>query len=331
MLGNFIEWLQLFIDAITATLTAILNPKTRIYFPYLLAAFVWCLLYYHFRKTQFPSKTFYTYLKYLFSKKIWLHRSALVDYQLFFINNIIKAIFITPYLIAHIAFAYIVVRWWEAGIGIQDNLQWSSRNINISYTIVFLVVSDFSRFILHYALHKVPFLWEFHKVHHAAEVLTPITLYRVHPIEFFLFRLRSLIVFGLVTGSFFFWFRVGIQPLSILKIHAGIFVFNIMGANLRHSHIPISFGRYVEHIFISPLQHQIHHSQAEQHYDKNFGSLFAFWDLLCGSLWINKQTEKVSFGISLEEQKEFKNLWQNLWIPIKKCYLYFQSIYKTKF
>ena len=39
----------------------------------------------------------------------------------------------------------------------------------------------------HWLSHKVPFLWEFHKVHHSAEVLTPLTVFRVHPVYTWIF------------------------------------------------------------------------------------------------------------------------------------------------
>ena len=81
--------------------------------------------------------------------------------------------------------------------------------------------------------------------------------------------------------------------LSILKIHAAIFIFNLLGANLRHSHIPIRFGKYFERVFISPAQHQIHHSNDSIHFDKNFGSIFAFWDGLFGTLEISQQKQKI--------------------------------------
>lgn len=317
---GFIEWLAPFYQAISTTLGSFLDPKKRIYFPYLISALVLSLLYLKLANKTSRSLSFLQYIKYLFSFKIWGHPSAIVDYQFLLFNALVKIVLITPYLLAHTAFAYLFVQAWEATVGIKDNILWSSTAINISYTITFLILSDFSRFLLHYALHKAPFLWEFHKVHHAAEVLTPITLYRVHPIEFFLFRLRSLVVFGLVTGSFFFWFRTNIEPLSILKIHAGIFLFNLIGANLRHSHIPISFGNILERIFISPAQHQIHHSVEVRHYDKNFGSIFSIWDGLFGSLVISKPNEKIAFGIEEEEQSKFKSFWQNLLMPFKNIF-----------
>lgn len=317
---GFIEWLSPFYQALSTSLGSFLDPKRRIYFPYLISAFILSLLYLKFANKATRSLSFFQYLKYLFSSKIWRHPSAIVDYKLLFFNSLVKILFITPYLLAHTAFAYVVVQSWEAAVGIKDTILWSSTAINLSYTLLFLICSDFSRFLLHYALHKIPFLWEFHKVHHAAEVLTPITLYRVHPIEFFLFQLRSLLIFGSITGSFFFWFRTGIEPFTVLKIHAGIFLFNLVGANLRHSHIPISFGNTLERIFISPSQHQIHHSVEVRHYDKNFGSIFSIWDGLFGSLFISKKNEKIAFGIEGKEQKIFHKFWQNLYMPFKNIF-----------
>ena len=307
----------------TIGLTAFFSPNKRVYYPYLLAALVLASIYYWFLRQSKQQKSIPKWLQYIFPKSIWLHPSALVDYQLFVFNNVLKIVLIAPYFIAHGAFAYVVVYWWETAIGIQDNVQWSASSINISYTIVFMLCSDFSRFFLHYCLHKIPFLWEFHKVHHAAEVLTPITLYRIHPIEYMLFRLRSVFIFGLVTGSFFFWFRTGIEPIHSFQIHIGLFIFNMLGANLRHSHVPISFGRYLEHWLISPAQHQIHHGQAERFYDKNFGSFLAIWDWLFGSLMLSNPKEKIDFGIEPEEQTEFRSFWKNLWLPFRN---FFQRI-----
>ena len=45
-------------------------------------------------------------------------------------------------------------------------------------------------------MHRVPALWEFHKVHHSAEVLTPLTEWRQHPLELMLFP----VVIGAATA-----------------------------------------------------------------------------------------------------------------------------------
>ncbi|MGH1334756.1 MAG: sterol desaturase family protein [Aureispira sp.] len=320
MMEQFWNWLGPLWQALAASFQAFIQPKSRIFLPYLLSALVLAALFYAITNKR-AGKDWKTSMRQLFTKDLWWHPSARVDYGLLFVNNLIRIVLITPYLLAHLAFAYTIVRTWESCLGYQEPLAWSPWTINLSYTILFLLVADFSRFLWHYCLHRVPFLWELHKVHHAAEVMTPLTLYRIHPIEYFLFRLRSLLVFGVVSGSFFFWFRTQIEPWTILNIHGGIFLFNVLGANLRHSPVPLSYGKRLERFFISPAQHQLHHSQAPAHHNKNFGSLFAFWDGLFGSLLLSQPKEHLNFGIEPQEQLAYKNLWQNLWTPIQRLFL----------
>ena len=50
-------------------------------------------------------------------------------------------------------------------------------------TLVLFAAYEFGYWLDHYFSHNIPFLWEFHKVHHTAEVLTPITNFRVHPVD----------------------------------------------------------------------------------------------------------------------------------------------------
>lgn len=314
-MSEFWSWGQPFLEGMIELLQATIDPKKRIYYPYLLSALVLGLLYLRYGQGLLSWRAAW---RQIFDPKIWGHPSTRVDAGLFVVNHLLQVLLVAPYMLSHLAFAYVVVRWWETALGVQSAVVWSPTAINWTYTIVFLLVSDFSRFLWHWLMHRIPWLWEIHKVHHAAEVMTPLTLYRVHPLEYVWFRLRSLLVFGLVSGTFFYWFRTGIEPWSILKIHAGLFFFNLLGANLRHSHIPFSFGNYAEHVFISPAQHQLHHSQAAAHHNKNMGSLFAFWDGLFGSLLISRPRQEVAFGIEPEAQPEYRSLWQNLWTPIRR-------------
>ena len=41
----------------------------------------------------------------------------------------------------------------------------------LAYTVLFFIAYDFGRFVAHSLLHDIPCLWQFHKVHHSAEVL----------------------------------------------------------------------------------------------------------------------------------------------------------------
>ena len=169
------------------------------------------------------------------------------------------------------------------GLGESPNFELPLAILMTLFSIAYFVSDDFTRFALHWALHRFEWLWQLHKVHHSAEVLSPMTVYRLHPLEMCLYTLRKLCTVALVAGLFSWLFAGKITGWMILGVDAAGFIFNFMAANLRHSHIWLSFGVF-EKAFISPAQHQIHHSSLAQHRNKNFGSCLSLWDRCLGSL-----------------------------------------------
>ena len=172
-------------------------------------------------------------------------------------------------------------------------------------TMPFLfLIDDFSRYVVHRAMHQIPILWAFHKVHHTAEYLTPFTVFRTHPIEGFIFSLRSTLVQAIAISLFVYLFGSKIDLLAIYGVNVFLFIFNVAGANLRHSHIPISYGMHLEKVFISPAQHQIHHSKAPNHHNKNFGVILAVWDWMGSSLCPASEACELEYGLSGIGKKE---------------------------
>ena len=172
----------------------------------------------------------------------------------------------------------------------------SAGMVAILFTAFFFIFDDFSRFFVHRLMHKIPFLWAFHQVHHSAETMTPFTIFRTHPIEGVVFILRTSIVQGVVISVFIFLFGSKVDLVTVFGASVGVVIFHSLGSNLRHSHVKIRYPKSIERIFISPGQHQIHHSTEKKHFDKNFGVAFAIWDLMFGSLaFSEKATHK--FGL----------------------------------
>ena len=93
---------------------------------------------------------------------------------------------------------------------------------SVLFTAWLFLLNDFSKFIVHRALHKFNFLWEFHKVHHSAESLSPLTVFRTHPLEALVFTLRAGIVQMIAILSFLVIGGFDFDPIGIL---AGIFFF----------------------------------------------------------------------------------------------------------
>lgn len=248
----------------------------------------------------------------LLNPKVWLHPSSYVDFQLLFLNSILKTLLFLFVSVSSIAVAK-AVALSLANLSLPRLLVGFNQNsIYILYGLLSFIALDFSRFYQHYLFHKIPILWQFHKVHHSAEVLTPLTLYRTHPVESLIASFRRVFVIGVVSGLFVYMTQSAIGGLAILGVNAFDFVFNFLGSNLRHSHIWLSFGP-LNHIFISPAQHQIHHSRSHRHHDKNFGIALAIWDKLFGSFencGLKKQF--LVFGIKGEKHR---SLLQSLSAP----------------
>ncbi len=278
-------------NTITMIAGYVSDPNQRIYWLYLVAAFMMTIGLTFFKNLP---------LKQAFNIKTLWHKSARQDYVIFFINRLLKNLGIIPviFLMAPVAIAFL--GWLENNFGTVGFIQLPHWIIVSIFTLVLFVSDDFTRFLLHYTLHKVPFLWEFHKVHHSATVLTPITIYRSHPVESLLYGMRSALTQGIAVGFCYYFLGPTLSMVDILGANVFVFVFNIMGSNLRHTSVWLSWGTSIEKWFISPAQHQIHHSDKRIHIDCNFGSALAIWDRLFKCLiYANsvKDPKDINFGL----------------------------------
>lgn len=238
---------------------------------------------------------------------IWWHPSAKLDYQLWIANPAIRlgimafvGISLTPIALATDSFL-------KTQFG-DISVSWSKLQLTAAYTLALFIADDLSRFLLHFLMHKVPCLWSLHRLHHSAEVMTPFTVYRIHPIESFLYSLRSILTQGLVLGLFFFCFGLHLSVWEIAGANLFTYLFNLAGANLRHSHVWLSWGPYLERVFISPAQHQIHHSVDPKHFNKNMGACLAIWDALFSTLLIARHQTVTAFGLQRKHRSPHQNL-----------------------
>ncbi|CAA0094921.1 Uncharacterised protein [BD1-7 clade bacterium] len=302
-LADLPVWAQIQ-QALVAPVAAIQQPEKRLFSGFLFSSLVmiviWLAVQGRLNRHELR--------RLLLNKRYWFHPSSWRDIWCVFINAVIRVVFIAPILASHLAGIIFVSRTLQHFFSDSPDFDVSPALVIAGFSIVFFIIEDASRFCLHFCMHKVPWLWQIHKTHHSAEVLTPLTLYRSHPLEMMLYQVRQLLVFSLVGGCFLWLFGRGISTWSILGVDALGFAFNLLGANLRHSHIWIGFGK-LERLFISPAQHQIHHSADVQHFDSNFGTCLAFWDRLAGSWIASGSTEVSRFGLAGEQQRSLMSLF----------------------
>jgi len=255
------------------------TPSKRVFIGYLalsavIACGYWVYKHYSVRKM----------LSMVFSRRIGWSVSAVADYQVLLLNKVIMLL-VSPLLLAKLSLAtaifFTLYEWFPTRPVVSNSLPlWC---VNALFTVVYFLLDDFARFYTHRLMHRWPLLWAFHQVHHSADTLTPFTVFRTHPVEAMIFSLRSTIVQAIAIGGLVFFLGDQADLLTVLGASVFIVIFNMLGANLRHSTVEIAYWKPLEKWLISPAQHQLHHSVAEPHHDKNYGVVLAIWDRLWGS------------------------------------------------
>ena len=292
-------------DGVQLSAGYILDPNKRIYYAFLVTSVV--LAFGVFRTSKIKG----SFLHYIFNPRVWWGDSPKVDYAFLIFNGLVKVIAIAPMLVLGLYLSFYTKEFLLSKLGYPE-LQISSFWIVFFYTSTLFVVKDLSSYVVHWLFHKVPWLWKFHKVHHSATVLNPITQYRIHPFELIVNNLKGLFVFGLVTGCFDYLSNGQFSVFSILGVNVFGFVFMALGANLRHSHVKLEYPSWMESWVISPLQHQVHHSDNPDHYDSNLGSVLSIWDRVFGTLIKSREVTKIKFGLGKKENPRYRGFWQNL-------------------
>ena len=306
--------IDVFLDFFSGLVSEVTNPQKRVFIGYLTSALCIAFLWLFFvEKRKIKDAT-----SFIFSKQIWLSKSSLADFKLLLLNRIILSAG-SAAIVSQITISAFLYECLHSQNIVQPLTFYSTPAIvvAISFTLFFFLLDDFSRFFVHRMMHKVPFLWAFHQVHHSAKTMTPFTIFRTHPVEGLIFLIRTSIVQGIAISLFIYLFGNKVDLVTIFGASVGVVIFHSLGSNLRHSHIKIRYPKFVERILISPGQHQIHHSVEQQHYDKNFGVALAIWDLMFGSLAFSEKKEH-KFGLNTKFGKK-QNLLHLYFYPFKSA------------
>jgi sterol desaturase/sphingolipid hydroxylase (fatty acid hydroxylase superfamily) len=244
------------------------------------------------------SSGFRGFWRFCFPKGTYTHPSTRVDYQInlanYFVSPLVNlvwrfnATFFTGQLLALLI--------WTFGPA-PHLLHWNAATL-VGFTIVFAIADDFGYWVWHYLAHKVPVLWAFHKVHHSAEVMTPFVAGRVHPLETALLPMFRSAASSVVAAVAIYAFVGQATFVTVFGMTLVAALMAAAGSQLFHAHVPLSWGDRLNRLIISPATHQIHHSVAREHWDKNMGAFFAVWDWMFGTLCLPQPGQKLTYGIA---------------------------------
>ena len=298
-LGEYLDWAGAAAanaaTAIMANLTGLFGPHSRFFLPYLGVAVLIAAAAHMAQQRNLPHSERQPLFADLFSRKILFHPSSLVDLKVVFANRLFLPVQLIAGRAAVVVSAYLVAVMLTGG-GATEARPLDGAML-FALALCVLLTNDFTTYWVHRLHHEQPVLWPFHKLHHSAEVMTPLTFARKHPVYDILRMLSNAAIVGPAQGIVIAAFGVS-DMLTILGVNVFYAVFHWTGSNLRHSHVWLSYGPFWSKIFISPAQHQIHHSCAVRHHDKNYGEVFALWDWMFGTLYVPKARETLEYGVA---------------------------------
>jgi sterol desaturase/sphingolipid hydroxylase (fatty acid hydroxylase superfamily) len=233
-----------------------------------------------------------------FPRRILLSRSTRADLGFFILNtSVFLALFGWAILSAH-TISMLLHGRLTAAFGVMEPTQLSIFATSLVMTFAMFVAYEFGYWLDHYLSHSVPFLWEFHKVHHTAEVLTPVTNFRVHPVDTIVFYNILAILMGATGGILQYMFGRTVLEFSLGDGNVILLVFTYLVGHLQHSHFWIAFTGIWGRMFLSPAHHQIHHSTNPAHFNRNLGNCLGIFDYLFGTLHVpTAKRERLTFGV----------------------------------
>ncbi|WP_316808692.1 sterol desaturase family protein [Pedobacter agri] len=158
--------------------------------------------------------------------------------------------------------------------------------------VLILLATDFVWYWYHRLGHEINFLWAAHIVHHQSE-------------EFNLSAAARITTFQALFRNIFWCVLpfIGFHPtmiITILLVHGAYSFFT-------HTQLVGKLG-WLEHVFITPSLHGVHHASDEKYLDKNYGDVFVFWDKLFGTFQTEEEPPK--FGLT-HPLKSYSFLWQH--------------------
>jgi sterol desaturase/sphingolipid hydroxylase (fatty acid hydroxylase superfamily) len=287
------------------------NSNERLYWLYLLTYIIFAFGIYFTLNRNVSG-----FFRFLFPPQIYKHQSTKIDLYILLLQPIFLVLWVIPVSVIVSLLIAVTIQSGLDFIMVSPNLV-PNHYVYIVFSILWIIVYDFGQYISHYWQHKNPVLWEFHKIHHSAEVLNPLTAYRFHPLDYCFTSVIVACFTGIIVALFSWIYGQEPMIISVLKMHVVLFLFYLIGYNFRHSHIKFVYPKWLQYILVCPSQHQIHHSVEPKHWDKNMGYVFAFWDWLFGTLYIAKKTDVYEYGLSKTPDTTYRSIWNVYVQPFK--------------
>ncbi|MFK7786429.1 MAG: sterol desaturase family protein [Crocinitomicaceae bacterium] len=157
--------------------------------------------------------------------------------------------------------------------------------------LIFFLIADFIQWCVHNALHRIPFLWKFHKIHHSVKEMGFAAHLRYHFLETFAYQAVKYISLSMIFGF-------TLQNAFI------VYTLTVIIGHLNHANLNWDYGP-LKYFFNNPKMHIWHHSKelpAEHSKGMNFGISLSVWDYIFGTAYVPSSGRDIELGFPNDEQ-----------------------------
>ena len=171
--------------------------------------------------------------------------------------------------------------------------------------LIFFLILDFVQWFTHILLHKYPFLWKFHQIHHSVKEMGFAAHLRYHWMENVFYK--PLKTFGvMILGGF--------EPEQAYIVH----FFAIAIGHFNHANIKITWGP-LKYFLNNPVMHLYHHAHdlPDGKYGVNFGISLSLWDYIFKTDYIPEDSGSIELGFEGDE-KIPNSFWKQITSGLRK-------------
>lgn len=171
--------------------------------------------------------------------------------------------------------------------------------------LIMFVIADFIQWNIHRLLHRVPWLWEFHKVHHSVKEMGFAAQFRFHFMETIIYKSLQYIPLAMIG--------FGIQQFFVVHM-LGVFIGHLNHANLNWDYGPFKY------ILNNPKMHLWHHARelpSDRRHGINYGLSLSIWDYLFGTAHVPYHDPNLELGFPGDEDFP-QHLGNQMTAPFKR-------------
>ncbi len=167
----------------------------------------------------------------------------------------------------------------------------------------FFLISDFLQWNIHRLLHRINFLWTFHKVHHSIKQMGFAGHFRYHWVEPIVYK-SLLYIPMIIIGGF------QIQDAFIIHF------LSIAVGHLNHSNLGWDYGIF-KYVLNNPKMHIWHHAKKMPgQYGNNFGISLSLWDYIFNTHYIPTDGRDIELGFEEDDTFPLTFIKQEIY-PLK--------------